>query len=824
MFCQNCGKEMNDGASFCSNCGWKNSSTKGITSKLKDSINGFTKNLKPFINNVKHFISKIKAKFLELELKKRVILVAGIVIVISLFIIIKNNVFSRNDNLSNLSSFISKSKKTGWVEENGEKYFYDDSGNKVVSNWKNVGGSWYYFDIDGKCVINDWRKIDDAYYYFNEEGIMQKDKWIENKYYVNSMGYMLTNTLTPDGYYVNKNGERDEKICFTTRELLNHYNNAKALSESTTENSFYYPAFNFGTDFLESIGFDADGNLWISGHDGLGVSHGSYVYIKVSKNGRIDNYSAWSYVDDLSYEEPQSYFGYSINKQDVTGEVFNNSLSKTGYTPIVLEDLNLKGWYLIGDYYYYFGDGGRMYKNQWVDGKHYVDVNGHMLTNAMTPDGYWVNSKGDFVENLNDVVIYTNGYFYMNGNILKNRWVVYDNNNYYLDANGMIEKNKWIDGKYVGSNGVMYVGAITPDGKYVGSDGSVVNDIDKDLKDSIKEKNVEGEAWYKTKAGLWYYFEKDRKTLRKGWFNDNRDNQTYYLDKNTGIMAVGWTEIDGNWYYFNESYENEPNWYEVGDGIYESFGKKVKSYGSMYKNEITPDGKKVDENGKLIGDFVSSNILNVNTNANGDIIKFGNYMITNNGNKDAIEWIVLDKQNDKTLLLSKYIIDCKCYNEIRDKVTWETCTLRKWLNNDFYNTAFNNDEKNKIVATTLNQMNNPNNDKSKGGNATNDKVFLLSIDEIRKYFNQQGLTPDNQKLAALPTEYAKSKDNSGEKLWINNDNSVWHNGYGYFWLRSPGVYQRDAAGVDSNGGLDIDGRYVDVKVIGVRPALWVLSD
>lgn len=113
-------------------------------------------------------------------------------------------------------------------------------------------------------------------------------------------------------------------------------------------------------------------------------------------------------------------------------------------------------------------------------------------------------------------------------------------------------------------------------------------------------KSVMPDAWYVTTAGVWYYFEKDRTTTKKGWFIDSRDNQTYYLDTNTGRMAVGWTEIDGDMYYFNESHANEPNWYEVGEGFYESYGKKIKAYGSMYKNEETPDGKKVDEDGKLI--------------------------------------------------------------------------------------------------------------------------------------------------------------------------------------------------------------------------------
>lgn len=121
-----------------------------------------------------------------------------------------------------------------------------------------------------------------------------------------------------------------------------------------------------------------------------------------------------------------------------------------------------------------------------------------------------------------------------------------------------------------------------------------------DLEDSKKMEMPNLNSWYKTIDDLWYYFETDINNPKKGWFIDPTDDQHYYLDLNTGVMAVGWTNIDGNLFYFNESHENEPNWYSVGNGFYESYGKKVKAYGSMFRNEATPDGRTVDDKGKLI--------------------------------------------------------------------------------------------------------------------------------------------------------------------------------------------------------------------------------
>ena len=204
--------------------------------------------------------------------------------------------------------------------------------------------------------------------------------------------------------------------------------------------------------------------------------------------------------------------------------------------------------------------------------------------------------------------------FYLDNNMQKSTWVYYRTYYYHVDGSGNIQKNQWIELRYVGEDGRMYRGRQTPDGKWVGDDGLVV-DVGSDLSKSLTIEAAEPDSWYKTQSGLWYYFENDRTTTKKGWFIDSRDNQTYYLDPKTGIMAVGWTKINGSEYYFNESHDNEPNWYETGGGFYESYGKKTKAYGSMFKNETTPDGKKVGADGKLItNEMEQQTSLNINRN------------------------------------------------------------------------------------------------------------------------------------------------------------------------------------------------------------------
>ena len=107
-------------------------------------------------------------------------------------------------------------------------------------------------------------------------------------------------------------------------------------------------------------------------------------------------------------------------------------------------------------------------------------------------------------------------------------------------------------------------------------------------------------SWFKTNFGFWYYFINNRTETQKGWFDDPADGQRYYLDPtNNGVMLVGWQFIDGNWYYFNESHNNEVNWYDTGGGWYESLGKQVVAYGSLLRNGIARDGRSTDNDGKL---------------------------------------------------------------------------------------------------------------------------------------------------------------------------------------------------------------------------------
>lgn len=85
----------------------------------------------------------------------------------------------------------------------------------------------------------------------------------------------------------------------------------------------------------------------------------------------------------------------------------------------------------------------------------------------------------------------------------------------------------------------------------------------------------------------------------------------------------------------------------------------------------------------------------------GETIEFGNYPQDKDGTEKPIEWIVMKNEGNQVLLLSKYVLDAKPYNEEWEGVTWQTSDIRQWLNNEFYTTAFNKSEKAKIQTSLI---------------------------------------------------------------------------------------------------------------------------
>ncbi|MBQ6402121.1 MAG: Ig-like domain-containing protein [Firmicutes bacterium] len=175
-------------------------------------------------------------------------------------------------------------------------------------------------------------------------------------------------------------------------------------------------------------------------------------------------------------------------------------------------------------------------------------------------------------------------------------------------------------------------------------------------------------------------------------------------------------------------------------------------------------------------------------------IWFGDYKQSPDGsgdyNKDPIKWRVLSNENGELFLLSDQNLDCKKYNNTYTSITWKNSTLRSWLNNDFINTAYTDNEKVAIKET-------------------DDHIFLLSIDEAEEeaygFTNNANSTPTR---GAKNTDYVK-------RLGAYTEPSGEYAGNGGWWLRSSGSI-KDGAIVTYSGFIHHNG-YVD-GTAGVRPA------
>ncbi len=200
----------------------------------------------------------------------------------------------------------------------------------------------------------------------------------------------------------------------------------------------------------------------------------------------------------------------------------------------------------------------------------------------------------------------------------------------------------------------------------------------------------------------------------------------------------------------------------------------------------------------------------------GDIITFGTYPQTSDGtDQTPIEWIVLDVQDEKALLLSQYGLDAKPYNKERTDITWEKCSLRVWLNDYFLNNAFSPKERSAILLTAVDNSTSQGYWKTSGGDNTQDHLFLLSCAEANKYLGVTYGNSYNTKSRVAPTSYAKSQG-----AWSYENNKTTDGEVAmWWWLRSPGCSQRDAASVYSDGSfIDIN---VDYVLAVVRPAYWL---
>lgn len=149
-----------------------------------------------------------------------------------------------------------------------------------------------------------------------------------------------------------------------------------------------------------------------------------------------------------------------------------------------------------------------------------------------------------------------------------------------------------------------------------------------------------------------------------------------------------------------------------------------------------------------------------------------------------MDWRVLAKKDGKVLLLKDNALGSTPFDEKGQNVTWESSSVREWLNNEFLKESFTENEQNSILETNV--KNTPNSTyQTYAGKDTTDKLFLLSCDEVEKYYDA-----------------------------VHETKSCW-------WLRTPGAAANSMSFVYKDKTIMDYGYAVTNTNITVKPAMWL---
>ena len=218
----------------------------------------------------------------------------------------------------------------------------------------------------------------------------------------------------------------------------------------------------------------------------------------------------------------------------------------------------------------------------------------------------------------------------------------------------------------------------------------------------------------------------------------------------------------------------------------------------------------------------------------GDYVTFGHYPQTSE-TPEPIEWLVYDisKYSEGAFLYmaSKYVLDARPYHETYRGITWKDCTLRSWLNaysadsnvekidystDGFLKIAFTEEEQKKLDYGFQ-----KNSFYIVGGPDTADKVYILSSNELERYFSAFSVANNENRLTLATPHVKYNVDTDSEECVDNHCPALW-------WLRVPGTDSTTGYGNPSNyagfvnyAGAVRDDGYPVTYDLGVRPFIYV---
>lgn len=246
----------------------------------------------------------------------------------------------------------------------------------------------------------------------------------------------------------------------------------------------------------------------------------------------------------------------------------------------------------------------------------------------------------------------------------------------------------------------------------------------------------------------------------------------------------------------------------LGSGVFSSLTETVEDkYNKALSLIASGENYKAYQLLQEIGDFgdaatkkaeirASALLQNAAAAKEGDTVLWGTYEQDNNtdNGKEDIAWTVLKADGGKLLLLSQKGLDSRPYHPDEMDIPWKDCDLRAWLNSDFRDAAFTEEEQQQLYEAKLTTF---------GSEDTYDSVFLLSADEFELY--------THSKTEMLFTKYAEAQGAKGNGWWLRNN---WN---------SHGFVEQDWADyvVHERKGSEIRDAKVHTTGLSVRPAIWL---
>jgi hypothetical protein len=193
----------------------------------------------------------------------------------------------------------------------------------------------------------------------------------------------------------------------------------------------------------------------------------------------------------------------------------------------------------------------------------------------------------------------------------------------------------------------------------------------------------------------------------------------------------------------------------------------------------------------------------------GDTIQLGRF-----------DWLVLDIQDGRALIISEKVLSQRVWHYEQQILTWELSDIRQYLNGEFFDNTFSEEEKALIVETRVVNNVNPWFGTVGAGLDTMDRVFLLSVEEVVQYFGDSGMLNElagRRFLSGivLTDEYNYARTTTAIASCI----------VPWWWLRTPGFalnprLDASAAAVTGGGDIIVYGIYM-ISEGGIRPALWI---